>query len=884
MKKHELPRHPPQWVQELLKRLTAAHLQEELLGDLDEMFYKRLRRSGYFRALLGYFLDVILLIHPRLWRENVKSKSTAFNSSQFSQPNPFQFAMLQNYFKIAWRNLSKNGAFSIINILGLTVGMGTAILISLWIFDELSFNRYHKHYDRIARVMQHQTFNGNTATSVATPLPLRAALQSEYASDFTHIALSSWTEDHTLSSGSEIFTKKGNCVEPAFPLMMSLKMLKGTAGGLNSPNAVLLSESTANALFHGQDPLDKPVKIDNKHYFKVAGVYEDLPFTTEFHEVSFLLPWKYFVEEEAWVKRSETNWSNNSFLLLVQIAPHTSFAEVTAKIEGIKARHTKDEARFDPKIFLHPMSSWHLYSEWENGISVRGRIQFVWLFGIIGGFVLLLACINFMNLSTARSQKRAREVGIRKAIGSVRSQLVAQFFGESLLVSMLALVLALLLVQMLLPWFNQVADKQIAFPWRNPLSWALCLGFTMFTGLLAGSYPALYLSGFRAIKVLKGTFHAGRWAALPRQVLVVVQFTVSITLVIGTLIVLRQIQHAKNRPVGFDRAGLLSVPITPGLRGNYEALRYDLLQSGTAIGMAESSSPTAEVWSSDASFDWAGKDPGQLGDFGTVGVTQEYGKTVGWNFKRGRDFSRSFSADTLSLVMNESAARFMGIKDPVGMNIKWNGERYTVIGMIEDVVTGSPFMPVQPTLFLLREDWAYFIHIRLNPAKSAAEALAALAPVFKKYNPGSPFEYKFASEEYDRKFRAEERIGQLSTAFASLAIFISCLGLFGLASFFAEQRQKEIGIRKVLGASVAGMWQLLSRDFLVLVIIACLVASPIAYYLMNDWLQHYTYRAELSWWIFAAVMVGAVIITLLTVSFQAIKAALLNPVKSLRAE
>jgi len=791
--------------------------------------------------------------------------------------------MLQNYFKIAWRNLTQNRAVSAINVVGLSVGMATAILISLWVWDELSYDQYHPHYARIARVMQHQTVNGVTSTTPATPLPMRAALQSEYASDFSRIALSSWTEEHVLAYGSNKFTKLGNCVEPDFPLMLSLKMLRGTAG-LDNPTSILLSESVAKTLFGNANPLNKLVKIDNKHAFNVTGIYEDLPFNTEFRDVSFLLPWKFFVEEEAWVKRSETNWGNNSFLLLVEIAPHTSFGQVTAKIERIKARHAREEARFNPKAFLHPMRQWHLYSEWENGVPVRGRIQFVWLFGIIGGFVLLLACINFMNLSTARSQKRAKEVGIRKAVGSVRGQLIAQFLSESVLVALLALFLALLLVQLLLPWFNGIADKKLVFPWDNPLGWTFGLGFTLFTGLLAGSYPAFYLSGFRPIKVLKGTFQAGRLAALPRQVLVVVQFTVSITLIIGTLVVLRQIQYAKNRPVGFDRAGLLSVSMTPDLHDHYDALRQDLLQTGAALNMAESSSPTAEVWSNDASFDWAGKDPNRLGDFGTVGVTHEYGKTVGWQLTQGRDFSRSFSTDSLSLILNESAVKFMGVKGPVGTQMKWNGQQYTIIGVIRDVVTGSPFMPIQPTIFLLKEEWAYFIHLKLNPSLSAGQALAALEPVFRKYNPGSPFEYKFASEEYDRKFRAEVRIGQLSTVFASLAIFISCLGLFGLASFFAEQRQKEIGIRKVLGASVGNLWRMLSKDFVVLTSIACLLAIPIAYYLMSDWLQQYTYRADLSWWIFAVAIGGALVITLLTVSVQAVKAALLDPVKSLRAE
>ncbi|WP_084439682.1 ABC transporter permease [Dyadobacter alkalitolerans] len=870
---------PPRWATWLLQLFCPAHLANEMEGDLYELFQQRIQAIGLRKARRRYIMDVFSLLRPSLMRD----KSTQY-------PNPSHTDMLQNYMKIAFRNLAKNRTYSGINIVGLSIGMTTAILIGLWMWDELSYNKNHQHYDRIARVMQHQTYNGITNTFPATPLPMRAALQSEHASEFTYIASSSWTEEHILASGEKKISRKGNCVEPDFPFMMSLRMIRGTATGLDNPASALLSESVAEALFGEEDPINKTIKVDNKNYFKVTGIYEDLPYATEFHDVTFLLPWKHFLEETPWVKRSETNWGNNSFLLLAQIAPNTSFDQINAKIKNIKARHAKEEARFSPKAFLHPMSRWHLYSEWENGVPVRGRIQFVWLFGIIGAFVVLLACINFMNLSTARSQKRAKEVGIRKAVGSLRSQLVAQFLGESVMVAIFAFMLALLLVQLLLPWFNQISDKQITFPWTNQTSWVIGVGFTLLTGLLAGSYPAIYLSGFRPIKVLKGAgsslqVHAGRLAALPRQTLVIVQFTVSITLIIGTLVVLRQIQYAKDRPVGFDRSGLLSVEInTPDLQAHSQPLRDDLLQTGAAIDISKSSSPTSEVWSSDASFNWTGKDPHQLGDLGTVGVTHDYGKTVNWKIKQGRDFSRAFSTDSLGMVINESAVKFMGLKEAVGTRVQWNGDQYTIIGVIHDVVTGSPFMSIQPTVFMLKEDWVSFIHIRLNPAIPTREALSKLEPVFKKHNPGSPFEYKFASDEYERKFRAEERIGQISTTFASLAIFISCLGLFGLATFFAEQRQKEISIRKVLGASVANLWKLLSKDFLTLVMISCLLATPIAYYLMHDWLQQYTYQTSLSWWIFAAAIAGAFIISLATVSFQAVKAAILNPVNSLKNE
>lgn len=793
--------------------------------------------------------------------------------------------MIKNYLKIAWRNLVRNVAFSLINVTGLSIGMATAILIGLWLWDEISFNKYHQHYDRLARVMQHQTANGATFTSIATPLPLRNALAAEFGSDFSHIALSSWTEDHILAYNGANFTKKGNCVEPDFPFMMSLKMLRGTAKHLDDPTSVLLSQTVANALFGNSEPINKVIKVDNKHHFRVTGVYEDVPHSSEFREVSFLLPWKFFLENTPWVKRSETNWGNNSFQLFVQIAPVVGFESVSAKIQNVKARHAREEAPSNPRIFLNPMSRWHLHSEWQNGVPVRGRVQYVWLFGIIGAFVLLVACINFMNLSTARSERRAKEVGIRKAVGSVRRQLIWQFLLESVLMTSIALISALVLAATLLPLFNQIADKKIEFPWNSIQSWAIALSFTLLTGIFAGSYPALFLSKFTPVKVLKGAIQSGKDVILPRQVLVVVQFTISISFIIGTLVVLRQIQYAKDRPTGFERSGLVSVPVnTADLRTHYPVIRQELLQSGAVVELAESSSPVDEVWSSDASFAWAGKDPDLLGDFGTVGITHEYGKTVGWRFVLGRDFSRNFSTDSLGIILNESATQFMGIKNPVGMTIDWNGLQYKVIGVIEDVITGSPFTPIRPTVYMIRQDWAELIHIRLDPAKNRVGALSSLETIFRKYNPGSPFEYKFADDEYDRKFRAEERIGQLAAIFTTLAILISCLGLFGLVSFLSEQRGKEIGIRKVLGASAASVWGLLSRDFIVLVAAASLLAMPVSYYLLSGWLEKYAYRTELSWWIFALAIICALAITLITVSFQAVKVALVNPVKSLRGE
>jgi sterol desaturase/sphingolipid hydroxylase (fatty acid hydroxylase superfamily) len=559
--------------------------------------------------------------------------------------------------------------------------------------------------------------------------------------------------------------------------------------------------------------------------------------------------------------------------------------KVSAKIRKVKMnRVTKEEALYKPEVFLHPMRKWHLYSDFKNGVNTGGRIEFVWLFGLIGVFVLLLACINFMNLSTARSEKRAKEVGVRKAMGSLRKQLINQFFLESILVVLLAFVVSLGLVIVSLPYFNEVADKKTFIPWGNPVFWGVGLAFSLLTGLMAGSYPALYLSAFNPVKVLKGTFRVGRLASLPRKVLVVMQFTVSITLIIGTLVVFKQIEHAKNRPVGYNRNGLVSIGYEEEVNKHYEAVRAELKSVSAIEEMTVATSPLTGNWNTNGGFDWEGKDPNLAVEFPNNAVSYEYGRTVGWTIKEGRDFSKAFATDSIAFIINEAAAQFLGFKEPVGQILRWRGKPYQIIGVVKNLLAESPYEPVQPSLFHIAKERENLLILRLNRHLSPQDALARAERVFKKYTPNVPFEYNFVDQEYAHKFSNEERIGKLATFFAVLAIFISCLGLFGLASFVAEQRTKEIGIRKVLGASVPNLWGLLSKDFLGLVLLSCVIATPLAWYGMSNWVQKYEYRTDIPWWVFGAAGTGALLITLLTVSYQAIRAARANPVKSLRSE
>ena len=805
--------------------------------------------------------------------------------------------MIKNYFKIAWRNLVRSKGYSAINIGGLAIGMAVAMLIGLWVYDELTFDKYHKNYDRIAQVMIKSNFNGQGFSTVSLPRPLEQELRTKYGRNFKNIVMSRWNEGHILSAGNKKLSQTGRFMQVEAPEMLSLKMLSGNWSGLKDPHSIILSSSLAKAFFGDDDPMNKMMRIDNQMDVKVTGIYEDLPHNTEFKDVKFISTWDLLLANNKWMQEASDQWDNSSFLMYVQLQPNTTFESVSAIIKHAKHDNVDaDTKKFNPQVFLNPMSKWHLYSEWKNGVNIGGRIQYVWLFSIIGLFVLLLACINFMNLSTARSEKRAKEVGIRKAIGSMRSQLIRQFLSESLLVTFLAFLLATLLAVVSLSWFNDLADKRMTIVWWNPYFWIISLAFIALTGFIAGSYPALYLSSFNAIKVLKGTFCAGRFATLPRKVLVVLQYTVSVGLIIGTIVVYKQIQYAKNRPVGYSRDGLLMIQVkSQDLRDKFDMISQELKSKGVAEAVSGSSGPITAIWSNNGGFEWRDKDPNKVEGFGTIWITPDYGKTVGWQVKEGRNYSPDLASDSISfpvrpdlqhsLIINEAAATYMGFTNPVGENITWDRVRFTIVGVVKDMIMESPFNPVRQAVYLVNGDNANnYMNIRITPTISMKDAIAKTEAVFKKVVPAVPFDYQFADIEYALKFAAEERIGKLASVFATLAILISCLGLFGLASFVAEKRTKEIGVRKVLGASVYNLWKLLSTDFVVLVIISCLIAIPFAWYYLHQWLLNYEYRTGISWWIFPFVIAGALLITLVTVSFQAIKAAISNPVRSLRTE
>ncbi|MFD2566354.1 ABC transporter permease [Pseudotenacibaculum haliotis] len=799
--------------------------------------------------------------------------------------------MFKNYLKIALRNLLKNKVYSLINISGLAIGMTATIMIGLWINDELSNNDYFENKATIAQVFQHQSSNGEVETGEAIPRPLEFALRKDYGDNFKHIIMSSWNQPRYLRYGEINLNIDGNFMQEGAPEMLGLEIIAGEKNGLKEKNSIMISESTAKALFKGEDPIGKTLRVNNTADLMVTAVYKNIPSNNSFDELNFLGTWDYYVSSRPWIQRSETSWGNNSFQMFVQINENTTMDGITKKIIDVKKNLSAETAEYNPQIFLFPMEEWHLYSNFENGVQVGGRIENVWLFGIIGIFVLLLACINFVNLSTARSEKRAIEVGIRKSIGSKRGQLITQFLSESFLIVLLSFVLSIGLVLLFLDGFNNLASKSIVFPWSNIQFWLTSLIFIVITAFLAGSYPALYLSSFDPVAVLKGTFKMGRYSALPRKILVVTQFTVSVALIIGTMIVMDQIDYAKNRPVGYNKEGLIQIPaMSTEFIGKGDFMRNQFINSGGAIEMASTSSPTTSVWSNRSGYTWEGKPPGFQEDLAHTSVSHEFVETLGLKVIDGRGFSRDFASDSLAVILNKTAVSYMGIKDPVGKYIRDSSDEdpappLKIIGVIDDMIMQSPYSPVKQSMYVFnRGNNENYYNLRLNPEQSVRENLDAIERTYKANFPSLPFEYEFVDERYGRKFRTEERVANLSKVFTLLAIFISCLGLFGLASFVAEQRVKEIGVRKTLGASVSQLWILLSKDFVKLVLVSLIIGSPIAYFMMNQWLQKFPYRTGISWTVFFIACSGALLITLITVSYQAIRSATSNPVDSLRTE
>jgi ABC-type antimicrobial peptide transport system permease subunit len=796
--------------------------------------------------------------------------------------------MFKNYLKIAWRNLVNNNVYSAINILGLAAGMAVALIIALWVFNEFSYDTFLPGTSQLYRVkMNVISQHDGEHTQDAVSLPMADVLRKEIPG-IKYVAETDWVgwQWHDLLVGDKKLYLGGGAAHPDFLNIFQYPFVEGNArSAFIDPLSIILDQSTAKALFGNTDPMGKIVRFDNKQNLKVTGVIKDIPKNATL-QFSFLTSFKFKELTEDWMKNARTSWVNNSFNMFVALQPGVTYAQVAPKISNVVYRYSPEMRFGKPEVIMQNIKDWHLYTDYKNGKAVGGFIDYVRMFSIIGLLVLLIACINFMNLSTARSEKRAREVGVRKAIGSQRSDLIFQFLAESLLITFIAFLFSMLLVQLALPAFNTLINGNINIPYSNPLFWGIMLFYVLVTGLLAGSRPAFYLSSFNPVTVLKGNIQVGKAAALPRKILVVLQFSCSIALIISTVIVYQQIQYAKSRPVGYNADRLMMTDMSGDLSDHYDALKNDLIASGVVEDVAKASSPVTNIYAHQALLNWPGKTAGDDPiNIASISVSDNYFKTLDMKLLEGHDFSTNWSADTLSVILNEAAVKRIGLKNPINQLITWSGSKAPakIIGVVKDALMESPFTPVAPAIFNHGRGGNNLMY-RLRPNVGTQAAIAKTTNIFDTYNPAYPFIYQFADDEYNQKFHLEVLVGKLAGVFAGLAIFISCLGLFGLAAYVAEQRTKEIGIRKVLGASISQVWLLLSKDFILLVVISCLIASPIALYFLRSWLQQYAYRIEIGPGVFLLSAAAAILITLLTISFQAIKAALANPVRSLRSE
>ena len=790
--------------------------------------------------------------------------------------------MFRNYFKTAWRNLIRTPGYSTLNILGLATGMAVALLIGLWVYDQYSFDKSLPDYGRLYRVQRNFYSNGDTLTFRTTSLKLADALRNEIP-EIEYVAESDWMGSHGLQVGDKKLYIVGGQPGGDFLKMFRFPLLHGNMNtALKEPNSIVLTESTARSLFGDKNPMNQLVRYDNAEDLKVTGILKDLPANSSF-EFKFLVPFSYYEKTHPYLRQQRAgSFGNNSHQIFVKLKPGIDYARVAPKIRNIEHTEKGNTNAMFSYVIFQPLERWHLYSNYVNGKDLTGFLEYVKMFILIGSLVLLIACINFINLTTARSEKRAREVGVRKAIGSQRKDLIIQFLSESFLLTSLAFVFCVVFVRMALPAFNSLTNSRISIPFTNPAFWAIIVSAVFLTALIAGSRPAFYLSSFDPVKVLKGGLSSGKSASLPRKILVAVQFSCSIALIISTIIIFQQIQYAKNRPNGYDLNRVMMTDVNGDLEKNFTALKNELIQKDIAASVSSSTSPATYVdWHSDLDF-WPGKNAGETVEMGTIFISEDYFATLDMRMIEGRNFISE--RDTTSVVFNEGAIRRLRLKNPIGQIIKWSGSTYKIVGVVKDALMASPYSPADPTMFLTYPGIQQTLIYRLSPKIKNQDALEKLTAVFNKYNPGFPFAYRFADQEYAAKFQLEVLIGKLAGLFAALAIFISCLGLFGLAAYTAEQRTKEIGIRKVLGASVAQVWLMLSKDFLLLVGISCLVASPLAFYFLKNWLLKYDYRIEIGADVFIISAAVALCITLVTISFQAIRAAVANPVKSLRSE
>ncbi|MBC7922622.1 MAG: ABC transporter permease [Ferruginibacter sp.] len=788
--------------------------------------------------------------------------------------------MIRSYLIVAWRNLIRNQAFSAINVLGLALGMACSLLIMLWVRDERSVDGFHANGDQLYQVYQRQQYDGKIDGNYFTQGLLASELK-KVIPEVQYAASMEWNQRSTFEAGDKMNKMAGTFAGADFFRMFSYPLLQGTPEtALKSPNSVAVSRKMAEQFFGSPEKaIGKTIRYENKDNLLVTAVFENLPANSS-QQFDFLRTWDDFVKENEWAK----NWGNNDPVTFVQLRPDADPAKVAAKIKPFVYGYVEKSKGLLIELGLQPYPEKYLHSTFKNGQLDGGRIEYVRLFSLVAVFILLIACINFMNLATARSAKRAKEVGIRKVIGAVRSALVGQFMGEAALLTFCSVMVAVLVVALLLPAFNNLTGKQLLLPVGQPVFWLALLGLLTLTGFVAGSYPALFLSSLNPIRVLKGSLTFSWGATFFRKGLVVFQFVLSIMLIVGTIVIYRQMEYAQTKNLGYDRENLVYIPIEGDLVKKYDLFKEEAGKMAGILTVSTMRESPTVIGHHIGDVGWAGKDPGLRTSFANTSVGYDFVKTLNLKLKDGRDFSRDFATDSVSYLLNETALKKIGYQNPIGQPLSWGNRPGKIIGILEDFHFNSMHQAIEPLVIRLDESQPWGSVLVRTEAGKTKEALANLEKVYQALNPKFPFTYQFSDQEYTKLYQSEQVVSNLANYFAFLAIFISCLGLFGLATFTAEQRRKEIGIRKVLGANVGNIVAMLSKEFAALVAVAALIAFPLAGWAMRAWLENYAYRISLGWQAFVLAGLSALTIALLTVSYQAIKAAVANPVRSLRNE
>jgi len=789
----------------------------------------------------------------------------------------FNSGVVENYFKVIYRNLYRFKSFSVINIMGLAIGMASAILILLLVQNELSYDQFHEKKDRIYSLYSRGMVNGRIEI-FGTPSVLTSVLKSEYP-QVEEVTRLNGTGPIVLSANDKQMAGKGLMVDSGFLKIFSYPLLRGDpVNALSSPRSVVLTETFAKRLFGDGDAMGKTIRVDSNNNFTVTGILKDLPNNTEFQPLDYLLPWSY-MKEVGW---ENSGWDHNDNMTVVLLKPGITEKKANERFRDVIKTHARG---LNKEVFVHPLTKWRLWSRFENGKIVGGGIESVRLYLMLAGFILLIACINYMNLSTARSVKRGKEVGIRKVVGAGRFSVAMRFLAESIMISLISVILCLVLVQLSINGFNWLTWNNLFVPYQNPFFWLGILGFALFTGLIAGAYPAFYLSTFKPISVLKGTFKTSYNLVSVRKILVVLQFSFAITFIICTIIIYRQINYGAKRDPGYTRDHLAFIYVKGAMNKKYELIKNDLLKTSAVTAVTRSNSPICYTWRGDDNYEWPGSKAGNKTWFSEFYIDNDFIETMGLHLISGRSINtKKYPGDTTSAILNQSAVRLMGLKDPLGLVIRQNKKNLVVVGMVKDFISSSPFSSSEPMILRGPDNNFGAISFRLNNHQSMAQNMNTVESIVKKYVPDYPIISNYVDEADSKKFEDEKRTGIQSALFGGMAILISCLGLFALAAYTAENRIKEIGIRKVLGASALGITLLLSKEFVKLVVISFVIASPIAWWLMNSWLQNYTYRVNIGWLVFVITGSASLGIAIATVSFQAIKAALSNPVVSLRAE